>query len=197
MRRAFTLLELLIVIAIVGVLIAILIPALGAARRTAHATVCQSNLRTHHTGFKAYQDSNNGVMPFTRFPFRLNHDLLTPVKEIADHLDAPMPRLEGDEIITGRPWTCPADRKGAAEWGWSYMYWPEPLFSYYEMDGNPAGKVTAMYDADPTETLFADVYPGHARVSTVEPGNYEHAMFLVRYDGSVERVSERGYWGRR
>ena len=193
MRRAFTLLELLIVIAIVGMLIAILIPALGAARRAAHATVCQSNLRTHHTGFKAYQDANNGVMPFTRFPFRPKLDLLTPVKEIAEHLDAPMPRLEGDAIVTGRPWVCPADRQGATEWGWSYMYWPEPLFSYYEMDGNPAGKVTTMYDADPTSTLFADAYPGHARASTVKPGNYEHATFLVRYDGSVERASERGY----
>lgn len=76
------------------------------------------------------------------------------------------------------------------------MGWPEPLFSLYEMDGNPAGKVTAMYDADPTQTLFTDHYPGHARASTVDQQKFEHAKFLVRYDGSVERVSERGYWVR-
>lgn len=62
-RRAFTLIELLVVTSIIALLIAILLPALGAARRTAQASACMSNLRQLSLAMEVYAEENGAVFP--------------------------------------------------------------------------------------------------------------------------------------
>lgn len=50
MRRAFTLIEVLVVVAIIALLVAILVPSLRKARALARTSVCASNLRQGMTG---------------------------------------------------------------------------------------------------------------------------------------------------
>lgn len=57
-RRAFTLIELLVVISIIALLIAILLPALGAARDSARTAQCLSNQKQFATGAYAYAADN-------------------------------------------------------------------------------------------------------------------------------------------
>ncbi|MBL8876597.1 MAG: DUF1559 domain-containing protein [Phycisphaerae bacterium] len=57
-RPGFTLIELLIVIAIIALLISILLPSLGAARRTARNVICQSNMRQLVIAQTTYADSH-------------------------------------------------------------------------------------------------------------------------------------------
>jgi len=54
LRHGFTLIELLVVISIMALLIAILLPALGAARESAVNAQCLSNLRQMHTLVSTY-----------------------------------------------------------------------------------------------------------------------------------------------
>jgi len=58
LRPAFTLIELLVVISIIALLIAILLPALGAARSTAREMQCRSNLKQWGVMFHAYATDN-------------------------------------------------------------------------------------------------------------------------------------------
>lgn len=58
--RAFTLVELLVVLAIIALLLSILIPALGAARSQSKAVVCKNNLRQLVLANTGYAIENNG-----------------------------------------------------------------------------------------------------------------------------------------
>lgn len=62
-RRAFTLIELLIVIALVALLAAILFPTYQATRRKAYQSQCVSNLRQIGQAFDMYRSDWDGAWP--------------------------------------------------------------------------------------------------------------------------------------
>jgi len=67
-RTGFTLIELLVVIAIIVLLVAILLPALQAAKKQSEAVVCQSKLRQWGLGFAVYTSDHEGLLPYWGFP---------------------------------------------------------------------------------------------------------------------------------
>ncbi len=61
--KAFTLVELLVVISIIALLVSVLLPALGRARESARATVCLANMRSMAISSTMYAEDNDGYFP--------------------------------------------------------------------------------------------------------------------------------------
>jgi prepilin-type N-terminal cleavage/methylation domain len=61
--RAFTLIELLTVIAIIGILASLVIVTVGKVRSSAHAANCRSNLRQIYVGIQLHADDHKGRLP--------------------------------------------------------------------------------------------------------------------------------------
>jgi len=60
--KAFTLVELLVVIAIIALLVSLLLPSLSSAREAAKASACASHLRTFSAGFEIYANQDKRLV---------------------------------------------------------------------------------------------------------------------------------------
>lgn len=62
-HKGFTLIELMIVIAIIAILAAILVPNFVRARDQGNLAACKSNLKNMGTAFEMYASDNGGIYP--------------------------------------------------------------------------------------------------------------------------------------
>jgi prepilin-type N-terminal cleavage/methylation domain-containing protein len=98
-RNKFTLLELMIVIAIIGILVTILIPSLNKSRYYARAALCAANLKSNVTAINLSAANNNMHMPskpggtpeFHRYFFKKKNDQHILLGELwkNDYLSSP------------------------------------------------------------------------------------------------------------
>ena len=74
--KKFTLIEMLVVVAIIGILNSFLLPSLGKSRAKAKVAVCKSNMKQVHFALIMFQDDNDGYYPYsrTRNPRHLSWD---------------------------------------------------------------------------------------------------------------------------
>jgi prepilin-type N-terminal cleavage/methylation domain-containing protein/prepilin-type processing-associated H-X9-DG protein len=63
-HSGFTLVELLVVIAVLALLVAILLPSLSSARDQAKRTSCAANLKNIGIALISYRDANNDLLPY-------------------------------------------------------------------------------------------------------------------------------------
>jgi prepilin-type processing-associated H-X9-DG protein/prepilin-type N-terminal cleavage/methylation domain-containing protein len=87
----FTLVELLVVITIIGILIALLLPAVQAAREAARRMQCSNNLKQVGLAVLNYEQVNGCLPPTPQGAGSMAHTVLVRI----------LPFLEGENLITG------------------------------------------------------------------------------------------------
>jgi prepilin-type N-terminal cleavage/methylation domain-containing protein/prepilin-type processing-associated H-X9-DG protein len=70
-NRGFTLVELLVVIAVIALLMAILLPALQKAKVQAKKIICANNLKQINIGLNIFANANGGLLPLNQGGFWL------------------------------------------------------------------------------------------------------------------------------
>lgn len=125
-KSAFTLIEVLVVVAIIALLISILLPSLKAARDSANASVCLSNIKQLCTAFLTFSTEHKGHLP--GYGSGPNNDWLG---KFNTHGSATGRQPEDGTIYkymgrVKRAYTCPSDKyprnelQRPDEWYYSY-----------------------------------------------------------------------------
>ncbi len=142
-RHAFTLIEIIIVTAIVAVLIAIAVPVLGHVRESARRAACLANLKTFGQAFAAYRASNNDLWPIATNGIDVRVGRLAPLDALAAHMDAPLPKFDNGRVVVQSPFACPSDRRVAADIGCSYVYIPTTDMASMVSRADAAGAIAS------------------------------------------------------
>src|SRR5271170_5042629 len=188
-RRAFTLLELLVVISIIAILAALLLPVLSAAKKRAAQAACINNQKQLGLGMKMYVDDNNDAFPgiaSRKYGFhgedwiywRTNTALYPPFEQ--SPILTSIPGLQKPSL------RCPLDTSDADRNSQNYPDgYGAYLFSYsftgYGLDGDNVGMSTVV-DVDSSGVtnrfLFKDnsvKNPGTKIMLAEEPGSFSES----------------------
>ena len=109
--RAFSLIELLVAMAIIAILATMLLPVLGRAKEVGRATACLSNLRQIGVAFQLYVQDNNNRLPVMR------DKSLTTSNELASP-DVVLSNYVGNVSVL----RCPSDKELFTKTGSSYSW---------------------------------------------------------------------------
>ena len=163
MRRhpAFTLLELLIVVAIIGLLITIFFPALRRARIQSRRTACAANLRQVGVGFESYLAQNNDRYPHASLTPSINPSPLPLGSDPIYVADVLLEHVGDDPMVFKCPNDEPDGARGAPNSGKSFF---QSERSSYEYRNSPfpflrLGGLTAQEFVDRYKTVTNRTVP--------------------------------------
>ena len=184
--RAFTLIELLIVVAIIAILISILAPILASSRRSAEAAVCLSQLREIGMATTAYMTDNDDYFPRSTHS-ALAYGVLPWGYVIIPYLGREPYTGPGPDwdLLFNKLYRCKADPRTDC-WSYGKSVW-------FELTAGETGELAGIAEG-PTYTKSSDVTHPSTTILYGELGSgsmADHIMAHVWYWGGTPEVDAR------
>jgi prepilin-type N-terminal cleavage/methylation domain-containing protein/prepilin-type processing-associated H-X9-DG protein len=207
-RQGFSLLEILVVASILGILLALSMPAFSKIKDSGAQATCVSNLRTLHRAVMTFASDNDGCIPTANGgPAENDVKLAQFLSDLPSYV---LGTTNANQAVTERitPFTCPAalrERKGdrpAATYGYNSSLYSgtgntrrmlrmvqvkSPSRTVLLMDGRNAWEER---EAPPSAYWFFEVGPGNARRPTGRDFAHRSKANAVFLDGHVENLVE-------
>lgn len=161
-RKAFTLVELLVVVLIVLIVLSIILPVFVSSKREANAVVCSSNLRQIYIAWASYIQDYGGTVQDTRY--------------------WPTEREIHPYVKDNRVWICPLDPHGG-----SFKLIDEFPTSYY-LQFRHSGMPALLVQHDTNPGIGGCVLHGKCVFSGVPIPICWGKALRLRLDGSVVRI---------
>jgi prepilin-type N-terminal cleavage/methylation domain-containing protein len=134
-KRAFTLIELLAVIAIIGILAALLLPALSQAKEKGGQTACLSNLKQVNLAIRLYADDYADSLPVLPTPNPYPNGVGAYYKQLVKgYLGLTGPASPSEKVFT-----CPSDRILQRQIGHAFTSY---TFNGYEVGPGAIQRIT-------------------------------------------------------
>ena len=164
--RAFTLVELLVVLAIIALLAGLLLPQLGRTTERARTTACRSNLTQIGLGLRLYLDDHQNRFPTMQSRGGGLQAAITNTPE----------SILAQQLGASAVWKCPSDQRQFKETGSSYFW-------NFLLNGQYADRVRifGIPISGSGVPIFSDKAGYHARLGTARAQNHLYA------DGAVKQ----------
>ena len=176
--RAFTVVELLVVISIITILSSMLLPALSRAKGSAQAISCVNNLHQIGIALMTYVQDNNDRLPVCAGYLPSQQSNLPPITTTLFHNQP-----------TNRLFKCLADKKAFAAENTSYEwnFWlngaPYSAPQWATVYTNEARVIVDMLFGGRDNTpIMGDAYPVHSAKGTAQGKN------ALYFDGRVQKT---------
>ncbi len=156
--EAFTLVELLVVVAIIGILAALLLPTLSSAKERARRTTCLNNLKQINLAVLQYAGDNNDYLPSVPGTeadgFRTNSFEIVYKRLVKNYVG-----LTGASSPQDKLFACPADTYFYNDWVFVNEPWHSQVYSDYSSYAyNGSGGQTNTPPRLPDQTTSPGLY---------------------------------------
>lgn len=168
--NAFTLLELLVVIAVIGILSALLLPALSQAKENGRRTTCANNLRQVSVAIRLYADDYADALPVLPVPNPYPNGVGAYYKQLVKGYLG----LSGPASPTEKVFICPSDRILQTQVGHAFTSY---TFNGYEVGPDAIPRITGKRLSaikNPPKAVLAGEWPAFFGGSWHPPVNQDY-----------------------